>query len=60
MTPTDQLTRTHAPTDRVRGLTIHVAGRGVFVVMRGSRELLRGTFEQCYNYVNAARHGLTC
>jgi hypothetical protein len=64
MTPTHQLTRTDAPRDHGRGLTIHVAGRGVFVVMRGSREVLRGTFEQCYDYVSAAlegpRQGLTC
>jgi hypothetical protein len=48
----------------MRGLTIHVAGPRLFVVTRGSRELLRGTFEQCYDYVNAAnegpRQGLTC
>jgi hypothetical protein len=57
---TNQLTRPDASSDRVRDLTIRVAGRGLFVVMRGSRELLRGTFEQCYDYVNAARLGLMC
>jgi hypothetical protein len=60
MTTTHQLIRTDVPSDDVGGLTIHVAGRSVCVVMRGSQELLRGTFEQCYDYVNAARLGLTC
>jgi hypothetical protein len=64
MTTTHQLTRTDARRERLSGLTIHVAGPGVFVVIRGSRELHRGTFEQCYDYVSAAlegpRKGLTC
>jgi hypothetical protein len=44
----------------VRGLTIRVAGRGLFVVMQGSHELLRGTFEECYDYVNGVLEGPTC
>jgi hypothetical protein len=60
MTTTRQLTRTDAPSDSARGLKIHVAGGGLFVVTRGVREVFWGTFEQCYDYVNAARLGLTC
>jgi hypothetical protein len=60
MTTTHQLIRTDAPSDRAHGLTIHVAGRGLFVVMRGSHELRRGTFEQCYDYVSAVRQALAC
>jgi hypothetical protein len=40
----------------MREFTIHVTGRGLYVVARG-QELLRGTFEQSYNYVNAAHQG---
>jgi hypothetical protein len=64
MTATHQLTQTAAPKNRARRLTIHVAGLGLFVVMRGSLELFCGTFEQCYDYVNEALQGpraaLTC
>jgi hypothetical protein len=60
MTTADQLTRTGASTNEARDLTIHVAGRGLFLVMRGGHELLRGTFQQCYDYINAAQQGLTC
>jgi hypothetical protein len=64
MTTTHQLTRTDALSHDAHRLRIHVAGRGLFVVMRGSREVLRGTFEQCYDYVSVAlngpRQGLTC
>jgi hypothetical protein len=60
MAVTRQLSRPDPPGDRTRSLKIHVAGRGVFVVTQGSREVFRGTFEQCYDYVNAARQGLQC
>jgi hypothetical protein len=64
MTTTQQGTRRDAPSDDAPGLHIHVAGRGVFVVMRGAREVFSGTFAQCYDYVNLAlqgpREGLMC
>jgi hypothetical protein len=64
MTTIDHLTQSDAASARPHDLRIRVVGAGLFVVMRGSRELLRGTFEQCYDYVNAAlqgpREGLTC
>jgi len=61
MTITRQLAQINTPRQEdARAMTIRVAGRGVFVVLRGNRELFRGTFEQCYDYVNAARQGLTC
>jgi hypothetical protein len=59
MTTTHQLVRTDAPSGRVRALTSHVAGRGLFLVMQGGREVLRGTFGECCDYVNALRQGLT-
>jgi hypothetical protein len=64
MTTTQQVTRRDARSDHARGLHIHVAGRGLFVVMRGRHEVFSGTFAQCYDYVNGAlpgpREGLTC
>jgi hypothetical protein len=60
MTTTNQPTGTRAPSDKARGMTIHVGGRGLFLVMRGRHELLRGTFEQCYDYINSVHQGLPC
>jgi hypothetical protein len=64
MTTTQQITRRDAPNEHARGLHIHVAGRGLFIVMQGPREVFSGTFAQCYDYVNRAlqgpRLGLMC
>jgi hypothetical protein len=60
MTTTQHLARTDAASDHARRLHIHVAGHGLFVVMRGNHEVFSGTFAQCYDYVNAARQGLMC
>jgi hypothetical protein len=57
MTTPHKLTRTHAAGARTPGRTIHVAGGGLFMVTQGRREVLRGTFEQCYDYVHAALEG---
>jgi hypothetical protein len=57
MTVTHQLTQIDAQSVGARSLRIAVAGSGLFVVMQGNRELLRGTFEQCYHYVSAALRG---
>jgi hypothetical protein len=60
MTTTHELARADAPSRRVRALTNQVAGRGLFLVMQGSHEVLGGTVEKCCDYVNAVRQGLTC
>jgi hypothetical protein len=54
MTTNQQRASTDATRDRGRGMTIHMAGGGLFVVMDGHREMFRGTFVQCYDYVNSA------
>lgn len=49
--------RLESAVEDTRGLAIHVAGRGQFVVMYGKREMFRGRFAQCYDYVNAVLMG---
>jgi hypothetical protein len=60
MTSTQQIAPIDATDDRTRDMTIHVAGRGLFLVMRNNREIFRGTFEQCYDCVSSGGRGLTC
>jgi hypothetical protein len=60
MTSTQQIAPIDTTDDRTRGMTIHVAGAGLFVVIHDSSEIFRGTFEQCYDYVNSGGRGLTC
>ena len=57
MTATQQTASSHATGQRTRGMTIHVAGSGLFVVMNGRLEMFRGTFEQCYGYVSSVYRG---
>jgi hypothetical protein len=60
MTSTQQIALIDATDDRTRGMTIHVAGAGLFVVIRDSSEIFRGTFEQCYDYVSSGGRGPAC
>jgi hypothetical protein len=58
--PYAAMLRLESAVEDARGLTIHVAGRGLFVVMYGKREMFRGTFAKCYDYVNALHLGPRC
>jgi hypothetical protein len=60
MTATQRIAPIDATADRTRGMRIHVAGPGLFLVAHDNREIFRGTFEQCYDYVSLGRWGLTC
>jgi hypothetical protein len=60
MTATPQIAPIGATDDHTRDMTIHVAAPGLFLVMHDNREIFRGTFEQCYDYVSSGGRGLTC
>ncbi len=55
--PYAAMLRLESAVEDARGLRIHLAGRGQFVVMYGRREMFRGAFAQCYDYINALHLG---